>query len=116
MIEPTSMTAASVAATLSGITLAMLGVDYYALLGGLVGAMLAMGQAAPMTRARAVLYVVLSAIAGAMLGHGAVTLAGNTARPMLIICSLVAGAGAQALIAALIGAAIERIKKAGGQP
>lgn len=116
MIEPTSITAASIAAALSGITLAMLGVDYYALLGGLVGAMLAMGQAAPMTRCRAVMYVVLSAVAGAIIGQGLTTLANSPARTVLVLCSLVAGAGAQALISALISAAIARIKKAGGQP
>lgn len=115
MIEPTtSITAGSIAAALSGITLALLGVDYYALLWGLVGAVLALGQAAPMTRGRAVAYVVLSALVGAALGHALISFTGSISRPMLILGSLVGGAGAQIIIAALIKAVVTRVEKTGG--
>lgn len=114
MIEPTTVTAAGVAAALSAITLALLGVDYYALLWGLVGAMLAMGQAAPMTRGRAIVYVVLSALAGAALGHALANFIGSVSRSVLIVGSLVGGAGAQIIIAALIRAVVTRVEKTGG--
>ena len=68
MPEPTTTAAASVAAAASGLTLALLGVDYHSLLYGLIGALIAVGQAQHTSRWRAVLSVVLSTVTGAVLG------------------------------------------------
>jgi hypothetical protein len=108
MAEPISPSAAFVAAV-SGVTLALLGVDYYALLWALVGAMLALGQASAMPRNRAILYVLLSTLLGAALGQGAVAFAGYDQRALLILASLLGGAGAQLLVAALLKAALRLI-------
>lgn len=116
MAEPTSTAAAAAtyAAAASGVTLALLGVDYYSLLWGMVGAFLALGSAGSMGRRRAIVYVVLSTIVGAAIGNAAVAFFQVSSRPLLIIGSLVGGAGAQLLVAAMLKAAIARIEKLGG--
>ncbi len=113
MIEPTSSTVATWAATLSGITLALFGVDYYSLLYGLVGAMMAMHLAQAMGRARAVVYVVLSTLAGAALGHGALALFDSTSKPLLIVGCIVGGAGAHLIVLGLLKVALARIDSFG---
>lgn len=116
MTEPTtSAAAAGLAASLSGITLALLGVEYYALLWALVGALLAMSAAASMTRGRAIAYVALSTLVGAAFGHFAIAMLGAANRPLLIIFSLVGGAGAQQLVFTAIAAIASRIAKTGGE-
>lgn len=105
MAEPLSPSATFVAAV-SGVTLALLGVDYYALLWALVGAMLALGQAAAMPRGRAIVYVLMSTLIGAALGQGAVAWIGSEQRALLIIASLIGGAGAQLMVGAAIRAAV----------
>lgn len=114
MTDPaSSMTLGGLAGAISGATLALLGVDYYSLLWALVGAMLALGQSAAMTRGRAVVYVILSTLIGAALGSAAVVLAGQGHRALLILASVVAGAGAQLLVGAILQAALQRIAALG---
>jgi len=113
MAEPTTATAAAFAATASGVTLALLGVDYYSLLYGMVGAFLALGSAGAMGRSRAVAYVVLSTVVGAAIGNAAVTFFAVSSRPLLILGCLVGGAGSQMLVASLIKALNSRIEKLG---
>jgi surface polysaccharide O-acyltransferase-like enzyme len=114
MIDPTTSTLTAWAATLSGVTLAVLGVDYYSLLYGLVGAMMAMHTAQVMTRLRAVLFVCLSTVVGAALGNGALAVAGSNNRALLIVGCIVCGASAQLLVSRLIAAAVARIDAMGG--
>lgn len=119
MADPaTATTAASLAAAVSGVTLAMLGVDYYSLLYGMVGAFLALGSTETMGRGKAVVYVVLSTIVGAALGNLAVlVLAPATqARAPLIVGCMLGGYGAQALASTLLKAALKRIDAIGGSP
>lgn len=114
MIDPTTSTVTAWAAALSGVTLAIFGVDYYSLLYGLVGAMMAMHQAETMARTRAVLYVALSTLVGAALGNGALALFGSTSKPLLIVGCIVGGAGAHVIVAALLRLALKRIDKPEG--
>lgn len=113
MLDPTTSTITAWAAAFSGITLALFGVDYYSLLYGLVGAMLAMHQAEAMTRLRAVVYVVLSTLVGAALGSGALALFGVSSKPLLIVCSIVGGAGAHVIVSRLLKVALTRIDSMG---
>lgn len=115
MSEPTSAAAAGIAASISGVTLALIGVEWYALLWSLIGALFVMGEAPSMGRARAVLYVVLTMLIGAALAHGLMAVAGLQNRAMLIGLSVVFGAGAQRVVSALIKAAEGRIGKIGGE-
>lgn len=116
MAEPTTtLSAAAVAATISGFTSALLGVDYYSLIWGMVGALLALYQASPMGKVRSVVLVSISTLAGAACGTGAVDVMGSESRPLLIVASLVAGFGAQRIVAALLQTTLNRIEKLGGQ-
>lgn len=111
-MEPTSTaTASALAASISGLTLALLGVDYYALMWALVGALVAVTQAASMGRQRAFLFVVLSTMAGAALGGGVHDLMGGSGRPVLVLASLVGGFGAQALLGRAVAAVMRRIDR-----
>jgi len=119
MMEPTTTTAAAWAAALSSVTLAAFGMDYYSLLYGLVGAMMAMHSAEAMPRLRAVLFVVLCTLVGAALGNAAIALGGmvfgvqalqpGATRALLILGCVVGGYGAQAILARLLGRALERV-------
>jgi hypothetical protein len=98
---------AALIAGLSSVLLTLFGVDYYALMWGLVGACLASTR-------RALIYVALSTLIGAALGTTAVEFFRTTHRAFLITGSLVGGAGAQVLVGALLQLALTRIKKMGG--
>lgn len=118
MPDPTSTTAvaatssaAAISAALSATTLALIGVEYFALLWGLIGALLAMGGAASMTRFRAIVYVALSTLVGAAIGHGVLAFMDSTSRPALILGSLIGGYGAQELIKRAMDAITKRIDK-----
>lgn len=115
MAEPTSaVAAAGFAASVSSVTLALLGVEYYALVWGLVGASMAMGRASGMTWGRAVVYATLSTLVGAATGHGALAILDSRNQTVLILFSLIGGAGAQELVARAVAAVARRIDKAGG--
>lgn len=102
MAEPTSVTAASLAATASAISLAMFGVDYYSMLYALVGALIALGHADKMTWPRAVVYVVLATLIGAVIGTATNEYFGLKSRILLIGLCLVGGIIAQAIAGALV--------------
>ena len=114
MPEPTTTAAASVAAAASGLTLALLGVDYHSLLYGLIGALIAVGQAQHTSRWRAVLSVVLSTVTGAVLGTVVVESLGVAGKASLLLGCIVGGAGAQALVLGLVRVAGARIDRMGG--
>lgn len=117
MPEPTALTAGAIAAAFSAATMAFFGVDYYSLLYGLVGALLALPHAEAMGRARAVLFVVLSTLAGAALGNALATWQQNTSKGFLFFSCLAGGivaqAGASLLLRnlqRLVDAAVKRIQ------
>jgi len=113
--EPTTTIAGAIAAGASTITMALLGVDYYSLIWGMVGALLALYQAEKMGRIRSVIFISLSTLVGAACGTGALSTLQSESRPLLIVFSLVAGFGAQVVVTALLRAGINRIDKLGGQ-
>lgn len=114
MTDPTtSAAAAGIAASISGVTLALIGVEWYALLWSFVGALLAMGEAASMGRLRAIVYVALTTLVGAALGHGLVAVLDLHSRAILILFSLAGGAGAQRIVSAAIKAVETRLGKLG---
>jgi hypothetical protein len=111
VIEPTTQTATALAASLSGITLALLGVDYYSLLYAFVGALFALYEAERMGRGKAVLFAVLSTLAGAVMGSLLPQLVGSwagaqispgAARLLLMAGSIVCGFGMQSILARLL--------------
>lgn len=112
MPEPTSTTAAAIAATASAVTLALFGVDYYSLLYALVGAFLALGHAEQMGRLRAVVYVCLATLVGAVLGNAVNEYLGLKSRILLIGLCLIGGIMAQALAGAVVRAAPRLANKA----
>jgi hypothetical protein len=114
LAEPLSV-AGALAAAASTITLALLGVDYYSLIWGMVGALLALYQAERMGRVRSVIYITLSTLVGAACGTGAMAAISSGSRPLLIVFSLVAGFGAQVIVTSLLRAGLRRIDKLGGQ-
>lgn len=104
MIEPTSQ-AAAFAASVSAITMALLGVDHHSIVWGLVGALFALYQSEGMGRWRAIFFVVLSTLGGAALGNGLLAAAGVQqpgGRLLLYATCLVCGFGAQAIVARLL--------------
>lgn len=102
MVEPTSTTAAaSIAATLSGLTMSLLGVPLLGLVWGFVGALMTMTQMERMPWLRAALFGVLSTLAGAAIGGGVVTATSATGNAALILGSLAGGAGAFGIVGAL---------------
>lgn len=109
MIEPTTQTVAALAASLSGIALALLGVDYYSLLYGMVGAMFALYEAVPMGRWRAVLFVILSTVAGAALGEGLIGVLVIKSKSLIFVGCIVCGYGTQAILARLLRRGLARI-------
>jgi crotonobetainyl-CoA:carnitine CoA-transferase CaiB-like acyl-CoA transferase len=113
MIEPTSQ-AAAFAASLSAITLALLGVDHLSIIYGLVGALFALYEAERMERGRAMVFVVLSTLAGAAMGNGALALLGSGSKGVLLVSCIVCGYGTQALLARLLRRGLNQIDKDDG--
>ena len=112
MAEPTMTLAPVLAASASTITLALIGVDHYSLVWGLVGALLALYQAETMGRIKSVTFVALSTLIGAALGTAAQEWWGGTSRPLLILASLTGGFGAQAIITTGLRIALEWLGRA----
>ncbi|WP_017756862.1 putative holin [Pseudacidovorax intermedius] len=108
--EPTSNVVACIAASASTLAMAMPGVDYYALIWGLIGALLALYQAERMGRIRSLVFVALSTLVGAACGTAATEFIGSS-RPVLIVLSLIAGFGAQVLVTTLLRALLSHVGK-----
>lgn len=98
MTEPTL--AATIAAAFSTTTLALFGVDYYALLWGFIGALIALSQADAMPRNKAATFVTLSTFAGAAIGGVMVWLLPASPPSVQIFTSMVGGFGSQLIVKA----------------
>lgn len=111
MTEPTTTTAA-IASGLSAFTLALFGVDYYALVWGLVGAMFAQGMTSTMTRKQAIIYVSLATFSGAAIGTGFQALFfGSTNKPVLVLFSLAGGFAAQKILDGVVSLITRRLEE-----
>ena len=102
MAEPVSISATSIAAAASVITLAAFGVDYYSLLYGMIGALLAADRGDKMGRTRAIVWVSLSSIVGAVIGNIITEYFGLKSKFMLIGLCLLGGIMAQAAASAIV--------------
>lgn len=109
VVDPLTQFISAVAASLSAVTLALLGVDYYSVLYGLVGALFALYEAERMTRGRAVFFVVLSTLGGAMLGNGLLAAVGASNKFVLLTGCIVCGFGALAILARLLNRGLKTI-------
>jgi hypothetical protein len=118
MAEPTTTSATLItfASGLSAVTLALFGVDYYAILWGLVGAMFARTRADQLTLMRAVLYVALATFVGAAIGTGMQALLAQSSRPVLVLCSLAGGWGSQRLMDSLVAMIERKLDAIGASP
>ncbi len=110
MSEPNSFSLA--VTTLSAALLALLGVDYYALLWGIIGAIFSLSYLPPMGKRAAVATVVISSMIGAAFGTALAEKTGS--RSLLIVLALVAAAGAQPIMAAAVRALVRRVARLGG--
>ena len=108
-------TVSSVILSISSVTLAFLGVDYYSLVGGFVGAAAAvMFSAVTQGRMRTIVFLGVSAIVAAILGVGAGDFFGRSTRPTLTMFCLIIGFGAQAIMTAAVAAIVGRLHRVGG--
>ncbi len=113
--EPTTTGVHAIALGLSALSMALLGVDYYALIWGMIGALVALFHTDQgMGRVRSVIYVALSTLCGAALGTGLLSSISSESRALLNVASLVAGFGAQKIVTALLKAGLKRIDRIGG--
>lgn len=92
-------------AAVSAISMALFGVDYYSLLWGLVGALLAVMLSEPMTRARAVVYTFLATLTGAVIGNVIAVRFGPMPKVVLSALCILGGLAALAIAAGLLKAA-----------
>jgi hypothetical protein len=116
MTDPTVNMAAAYAASASAISLALIGVDYYAIVWGLLGALSMLALTAPVTRARAMVTVAASTACAAALAHFLVDMAGGEGnRSAIIAVAFVLGAGAQPVLLAMVETIVARIRAAGGR-
>lgn len=101
-------------AALSSALLALLGVDYYALLWGFIGSGFSALYADPMGRWRAIATVVGSAFVGA--AFGSLVSGATESRAFLIFASSIGGAGARPIVGAGIQRAVRVVRGAKGEP
>lgn len=95
----------------NGTLLALLGVDYYAMLWAFVGALLVVTQTQKMGRGRAVVYVAVSTLVGAVLGSAAGSFLGAQSRAVNALLALLGGVGWQGIVALLLRMAEGKIKQ-----
>jgi hypothetical protein len=114
-VSGTSFTAAAWAAWISAATLALLGVDYYALLGAFGGVLFTVAHQPSVKGLRLVVAVTIATFTSAVFGQGVAELASLKARAAIMIFSLVTGAGCQFIVRAAIDAAVARINALGGK-
>lgn len=105
MLTETSAGLAAFVGALSAMLLALFGVDYYSLLGGLVGAMVALGGVARMSRLGSVAFVLLSTFIGAVIGSVAAGYLAQPSRVLVIMLCIAGGIVAQALASVLLSTA-----------
>lgn len=121
MSEPAGTTVAAVAASLSALSLALLGVDYYAIVWGLLGALARLALTEEQTTsAKATLAVGASTVLAAGMAHvlagGFEMVTGSGGRGALVSSALALGFGAQILAHRAVEALAARIQRFGEGP
>lgn len=113
MNETTASSAAGLVASIGGLTLALFGVGYYALLWAGIGAGWALYRAETMPLPRAFFFAFLSTLAGAALGSALAAWSGIAGNSLLIVGSLVSGYGANAALDRLLNSGLRKIDPEG---
>lgn len=115
MTEPTTTGAAAFAASISAFSLALIGIDHYAIVWGLIGALSRLAFTEEQLPAmRAAVTVGASTALAAGLAHGIAALAPTeSVRNALIFSAVVIGFGAQAIAKTAVEALLARLKKFG---
>ncbi len=115
MTDPTSTASGAVAvgAWLSAAVLALLGVEYFALVWGIGGAVFALTLTKPESRKAAIVSVVTSALAGAALASMLANLSGG-GKSALIAIAFITAAGAKPIVSKGIETLENVIGKLGG--
>ncbi len=111
-MESTSGVAAGVA-VLSGTLLALLGVDYYALLWATIASLAALLFTPKTTRIRASAIVSTSALLGAALGTAMAEHLGGS-RSVVMVCSILCATGARPIIVVGVDAIVTQVRKRAG--
>ncbi|MEI6317406.1 MAG: hypothetical protein WCS09_02750 [Pseudomonadota bacterium] len=112
MTDPAALPAAVTAAWLSSVSLALFGVDYYAIVWGMGGALVMLAWSEPMGRWRAILTVWASTLTAAALAHTLADMAGGD-RKFLIGAAFLLGLGAQPITQAAVEALAARLRRWG---
>lgn len=117
MTEPMTTTAAAAfTGAISGVTMALLGVDYHSLIGGGLGAFYTISRGGEQMGAiKAIISMLLTMVIGAILGSALVSLIGNEKRIILIAICIVCGAGVQKIVAGGIEVVVTQFSKLGGK-
>jgi len=113
-----SQAAQAAGASITALSIALIGVPYIALLWGFIGAAVALVLTGPETPKGAMLSVLAAGLVGAAGGHAAaeyVTGHAQVGGSVLVITSLLIGAGAKPILGAAIAAVIVAIGRFGGQ-
>lgn len=110
-------TVQDITAALSAALFALLGVDYYSLLWGAIGAFYVLFQnETPMGRLRSTIYVTLATLVGAALGTAGGAAIGSESRALLNVLSLIGGFGSQKIVSTLLQSVVTRLTKKGETP
>lgn len=113
-----SSAAQAAGASITALSIALVGVPYLALLWGFIGAAVALVLTGPETPKGAMLSVLAAGLVGAAGGQAAaeyITGQAQTAGSVLIVASLLIGAGAKPILGAAVAAVIATIGRLGGQ-
>jgi len=113
MTDPTASGAVAIGAWLSAAVLALLGVEYFALIWGIGGAVFSLTLTKPESRKSALVSVLTSALAGAALASMLAHLI-NGGKPALIAIAFITAAGAKPIVSRGITAVENLIAKLGG--
>ena len=114
MAEPA--TSGSLAAAfvmfISGVTMELLGFDYYALVGAGIGTgiLVFLAPQTDLTKRKTIFLAVLSMLFGAIAGTTMVAFLGAATRPSLMLSCLVLAFGMQKILSALVSQAVKKIE------
>jgi hypothetical protein len=114
MTDPTASGAVAIGgAWLSAAVMALLGIEYFALVWGIGGAVFSLTLTRPESRKAAMVSVVTSALAGAALASLLAGMAGG-GKPALIAIAFITAAGAKPIVSRGIAAVENLIARLGG--
>jgi hypothetical protein len=111
----TSTGAVAIAASLSAISIALIGVDYYAVVWGMLGALVRLAfDDKPTNTVKSAIAVAASTVAASATAHGLAEMASTPgSRGALVSSAFFIGFGAQLFLQSAVEAAAKRLQKFG---